>query len=301
MNFLDFARAHGVLIDHLIADGRIHRCPTEAHPRKRNGAYCWDGCRGWCHAWDSDGETHFFNDPDAKPWTSHEKQAFIDSQRAQAREKARRHARAAQEATAMLARAQWAPAAYMAYKGFRERLPRHTKPEWRHGYAWVVDGAMFIPMKSLVGDIVGAQLIRRVPNPDRPGQLIHEKKMLPGTRAKGAVFRFGNEHARVTWLCEGFATGLSVKLALEQMRFPDAVLCCFSDSNLVHVAPHVPGRKLVFADNDASGAGERAAKATGLPYCMSPYEGQDANDLHMDDKRGGLFKVQALMQRGRTS
>lgn len=291
--FPDFARSHGVLIDHLIEDGRIHRCATEAHPRKRNGAYSWDGRRGWAHAWDGEGVTQFYADPDAKPWSGNEKRAFIESQRAQARAKARRHARAADEATAMLARASWAPAAYMGYKGFRERLPRHTKPEWRHGYAHVVDGAMFIPMYSLTGSIVGAQLIRWIPEENR-----HEKKMLPGTRAKGAVFRFGNTNARITWLAEGFCTSLSIKMALEQMRFPDAVLCCFSDSNLVHVAPHVPGEKFVFADNDKSGAGERAAKATGLAYCMAPEVGMDANDLHVRD---GLFAVCGLIQRARAS
>lgn len=293
ISFLDFARAHGVLIDALIADGRIHRCPTEAHPRKRNGAYAWDGRRGWAHAWDADGETHYFNDPDARPWSESEKRANEQQRIARHRQQEAKHKRAAEEAAAMLKRAEWAPAAYMAYKGFKERLARHTKPEWRHGYAHVVDGAMFIPMYSLAGGIVGAQLIRWLPDEKR-----HEKKMLPGTRAKGAVFRFGNERAATTWLVEGWATGLSCKIALEQMRFPDAVLVCFSDSNLVHVAPHVPGRKLVFSDNDKSGAGERAAKATGLAYCMAPDEGMDANDLHVRD---GLFAVCGLMQRARAS
>lgn len=297
MNFSDFARAHGLLIDHLLSDGRIHRCATEGHTRRKNGAYCYDGRRGWVHCWDQDGVTHYFNDPDSKPWTEAEKRALHAQRLARHKQQEARHKRAAEEATAMLKRAEWAQAAYMGYKGFRERVGRHTKPEWRHGYAHVVDGAMFIPMYSLTGAIVGAQLIRRIPNPDRPGQLIHEKKMLPGTRAKGAVFRFGNTNAATTWLCEGWATGLSIKLALEQMKFPDAVLVCFSDSNMVHVAPHVAGRKFVFADNDKSGAGERAAKATGLPYCMAPETGMDANDLHVRD---GLFAVCGLIQRARS-
>lgn len=291
--FLAFARAHGVLIDHLIEDGRIHRCATVNRERKRNGAYCWDGRRGWAHAWDSDGVTHYFNDPDAAPWTEDEKRAVAERRRMQQRREEWKHKRAADEATAMLARATWSPAAYMGYKGFREHVGRHTKPEWRHGYAHVVDGAMFIPMYSLAGAIVGAQLIRWIPEENR-----HEKKMLPGTRAKGAVFRFGNTNARMTWLCEGWATGLSIKLALEQMRFPDAVLVAFSDSNLVHVAPHVPGERRVFADNDKSGAGERAAKATGLAYCMAPEVGDDANDLMC---KAGIFAVCAQIQRVRAS
>lgn len=291
--FLDFARAHGVLIDRFVDDGRIHRCATTEHERKRNGAYCYAAGRGWVHAWDSDGVTHYYHDPESRPWSGNEKRALLESQRAQAREKARRHARAAADATAMLERSEWAPAAYMAYKGFRERLGRHVKPEWRHGYAHVADGAMLIPMYSLRGSIVGAQIIRWLSDESR-----HEKKMLPGTRAKGAVFRFGNTRTATTWLCEGFATGLSIKLALDQMRFPDAVLVCFSDSNLAHVAPQVGGRKIVFADNDKSEAGERAAKATGLPYCMSPNVGEDANDVMV---RGGVFAVAGLMRAVRSA
>lgn len=291
MNFVDFARANGVLIDRLIDDGRIHRCATATHERKRNGAYVYDGSRGWVHAWDADGLTHFFNDRNARPWSDAEKRAQQAQKAARDREQERRHQWAAQEARTLLQRATWAPAAYMTYKGFRERMTRHTKPEYKHGYAYVVDGSMCIPMYSLSNSLVGAQLIRWIDQK-------HEKRMLPGTRAKGAVFRFGNPHAERTWLVEGFCTGLSVKLALEQMRFPDAVLVCFSDSNLVYVAPHVPGRKFVFADNDQSGAGERAAKATGLPYCMAPDVGMDANDLHVRD---GLFAVAGLIQRTRHS
>jgi putative DNA primase/helicase len=126
----------------------------------------------------------------------------------------------------------------------------------------------------------------------------HEKKMLPGMKAKGAVFRLGPATAPTTVLCEGYCTGLSIKLALEQMRMPWSVLVCLSDSNMVYVAPHVTGRAIVFADNDKSGAGEREAIATGLPYCMAPDVGMDANDLQVRD---GLFAVCAVMRNLRES
>jgi putative DNA primase/helicase len=72
------------------------------------------------------------------------------------------------------------------------------------------------------------------------------------------------------------------------MHLDASVLVCFSDSNLTFVAPRVTGRRTVFADNDESGAGERAASATGLPYRMSDRLGEDANDLF---RRAGLMAV----------
>lgn len=81
------------------------------------------------------------------------------------------------------------------------------------------------------------------------------------------------------------------------MRLNASVLVCFSDSNMVHVASLLTkGKRLVFADNDKSGAGERAARETGLRFCMSPNVGEDANDVHV---RGGLMPVCALLMEAR--
>jgi putative DNA primase/helicase len=44
----------------------------------------------------------------------------------------------------------------------------------------------------------------------------------------------------------------------------------------------------VFADNDESKTGEKAAEQTGLPWIMAGTVGWDANDLH---KAAGLFAV----------
>jgi putative DNA primase/helicase len=50
---------------------------------------------------------------------------------------------------------------------------------------------------------------------------------------------------------------------------------------------------VVCADNDASGAGERAAKATGLPYTMPPDTGTDFNDMH---QACGIYAVIAALR-----
>ena len=53
MNFIDFARTHGVDINptRLYPSDKIKRCPTLAKPRSDNGAYYWDGRRGWVMDW----------------------------------------------------------------------------------------------------------------------------------------------------------------------------------------------------------------------------------------------------------
>ena len=107
------------------------------------------------------------------------------------------------------------------------------------------------------------------------------------------MFRIGNPKARRTWLVEGYATGLSLHAALTLLRLPDAVLVCFSAGNLKYVAGVTQGQRLVFADNDASGTGERVARETGLPYCMAPVVGWDANDMHV---KQGVFALADLVR-----
>ena len=125
----------------------------------------------------------------------------------------------------------------------------------------------------------------------------HEKKMQPyGMKAAGAVHRMGANNTFETCLVEGYATGLSVLEALRGMGVQAVVLVCFSAHNLTLVAQGVHGRAYVFADHDKSGTGQGAAEQTGLPWCMSPVEGEDANDLH---QRAGVLAVRQLLMRVR--
>ena len=142
------------------------------------------------------------------------------------------------------------------------------------------DSALFVPMRHWkTNALQGAQIIRA--DGDAWG-----KKMLPGMRAKGAVLRLGN--GREAILCEGYATGLSIEMAARRLCLSASVLICFSAGNLAHVGSLLSGRRYVFADNDP--AGIKAAQ--GLPYCMSPVPGEDANDLH---EREGLVSVCKLL------
>ena len=79
------------------------------------------------------------------------------------------------------------------------------------------------------------------------------------------------------WLCEGYATGVSIYEATGQ-----GVVIAFSANNLKAVGQTFQdkfGRRLVIvADNDESGTGEKAAMESGLRYVLIPEPGMDAND-----------------------
>ena len=191
--------------------------------------------------------------------------AAIERTTAADREKAAEEAKAAARAPALIKSCQIGQHPYLSAKGF-------------HDARTLIDaeGSMLVPMRDCVdGKLLGVQKTRLIKNK-------WVKKMQPGMRAKGAVHRLGSSRAAELWFVEGYATGLSVDAALKLLRLSASVLVCFSDRNIVHVAGHLSGRRFVFADNDASKAGERAAQDAELPYAMSDTVGQDANDLHQD-------------------
>lgn len=290
MSFIDFARAHGVEVDasRLAPSDKIKRCGTTDKPRSSNGAYLWDGRKGWVMNWSTDGVAHWYDDPHAKPWGEEEKQAWIAQRERSRAEEDRRHQRAAKRAAELLRTAVPGRHDYLIRKGLHDAqglvLP---------------DGDLLVPMRSVhSNELQGAQLIHW-----NAEDLKWEKKMLPGMKARGAVLRLGPRSATETVFCEGYATGLSIELAVRQMRLNAAVLVCFSDVNMVLVAEQIKrGRRYVFADHDRESkqtgkrAGEEAARRTGLPYCLSPVEGEDANDVHA---RAGIFAVVSLLMKAR--
>ena len=141
---------------------------------------------------------------------------------------------------------------------------------------WAFDGKQFliIPMR-VDGGLVGCQII------DREGG----KKFLYGQRTAGAEFCFDNKGPHI--LCEGYATALSVRKALKNMKKRYTIHVCFSAGNMKKVASAIEGKGLVVADNDESGTGERVAKEIGWKYWISDKPGEDANDFH---QRLGLFR-----------
>lgn len=291
MNFINFARAHGVAINEskFFASDRIKRCPTVEHPKSTNGAYFWDGHRGWVFAWDGGGKVHWFDDPNAKPWTDEDKRAWAAKRDAARKQQEQKHRDAARRAAELLRETRPAPHDYLYRKGFP------------HADGLVLpDGGLLVPMRDWKSnELRGAQVIRWTDTEEEPGVMRWVKKMSYGMQPRGAVLRLGSRHATEMIFCEGYATGLSIEAAVNQMRLNAMVLVCFSDSNMVHVASLATGgRRYVFADHDrvnkktGTRAGHEAARKTGLPYCMSEIEGEDANDLHA---RAGLLTVCRLL------
>lgn len=265
-DFVSFARAHGVLIRDLYADGRIHRCATATHPRARNGAYKWTGEWGWCQAWDEHAEPIIY-----RPAHIPIEVVRIDMAKAR-REEAERRQRAAMQAREIVERCSYGPHPYLDRKGFPDEQGLVD-----------YDGRLVVPMRdvSAYGRVNSVQWITAE----------GEKKFLPGGAAKGSVFIIGT--GPEAWLVEGMATGLSVRAALASLYRQARVVVCFSAGNLAHVAANLTGRRFVVADNDSSGAGARYAAQTGLPWVMPPEVDTDANDYH---HAAGVRALAALLR-----
>jgi putative DNA primase/helicase len=276
VSFLTFAHQNGVLIDHhkLYASDRIKRCGTVNKPTSGNGAYFWDGQRGWVMNWSGEAKVVWYNDPHAKPWTDEEKRAWTEKRRAQQSEQQKKYDSVALQAEITLRSAKMENHAYLQYKGFSEEK------------GMVLNDKLLIPMRNVVTNKL--QGFQEVYFDSLERKYI--KKMLFGMKAKNAVLYLGDRKAQETWLVEGYATGLSVLHALRSVGLKASVVVCFSASNLLAVSDQIQGKKYVFADNDESKTGEKTAIATGLPWTMADQVGFDANDLHEKD---GLFSVVA--------
>lgn len=225
-------------------------------------------------------------------FSAKEKRAIsADIQKAH-RKAAQNAVRAVTIAETLLASATLGQHTYLIGKGFAEEhvlVVSERKVREIGGDYLVPSGAssaIIIPARR-DGEITSAQLIWEDGT----------KKFLYGGEIGGASHRIAT--GADTWLCEGFATGLSIRAALRGLKMRPTVLCCFSASNIVAVARQCQRRVFIAADNDkplpqfgAAGTGEHFAKAAGLPYGMPPRVGTDFNDMH---QRSGVFAVQRVL------
>ena len=262
MDFIDFARSHGIIINDLPPIGQWKRYPTEDHPRKKNGACKYMGTHGFVqnHAtstvvslWKPDS----INQPV-------DMRAIIIGQAKAERERTKLASEAVSKAVRMLNDSGYSSHEYLKAKGFPDE----------QGSVLHIEGkpVLLIPMRT-GKSLVGVQQIWGDGT----------KKFLYGQRTSGATFTFDNKGLNV--VCEGYATALSVRAAMKQLKRRYTIHVCFSAANMVKVAAGLePG--LVIADHDKSGTGQAAAAEIGWPVWMSDLMGEDANDCH---RRIGLF------------
>ncbi len=270
-SFVAFCQERGLIIEHLSMN-RWVRTRTKTHPRKRNGAYFYGGDYGFCQEWSTmDACETWFADKESKGVDPDMARRMEESRVAHDRRREEDAIRAEQKAAEMIAAATVYEHPYLISKG----LPAVK--------GLVLNQTLLVPMRTLSGRLVGLQTIEM-----EVGEW--KKKMLFGTRAKGAVLKLGSTSEMI--LCEGYATGLSIAEALKNGSAGESVLICFSAGNLVHVASLLKSGS-VYADNDLSGAGQEAAEKSGFPWVMSETPGNDAND---DFRLGGLIVERNLMK-----
>lgn len=253
MNFQSFAETHGLIITHLITDKWV-RVPTIDKPHSKNGAYFFDGQSGAVQNWAIHEKPVSWRDKSYKP----------DPLAAEKREKARKlqaekQEKAKKKAVFIMNNAIESTHPYMARKGF----PRQKVYVWNNLIA--------LPMR-IDGKLVGCQLI------SEDGT----KKFLSGQVTKGASLVIDNKGMDI--ICEGFATGMSIRNAMRHLKMRYRIHICFSAGNMVEVAKSMRD-PFVVADHDPVGI--RTAQKIGR-YWLSDVDGEDFNDA---EQRLGVEEV----------
>ncbi|WAJ27559.1 hypothetical protein [Antarcticirhabdus aurantiaca] len=217
------------------------------------------------------------------------KRRFVERRVRDARDRQRRTAEAAGIAQELVRRARLAPHGYLAAKGFASE----------RGFVIAADAVREIAGRYIVPDGARSALVvpARIGERITSAQIIWEggeKRFLAGGEMGGAHHRLSR--GTDTWLCEGLATGMSLRAALRGLGRSDTVIIGFSAYNLPVLARTIRGRCFIAADHDKPmeqfdglGTGEHCARQAGQPYVMPERLGDDFNDVLLDQ---GIFAVQ---------
>jgi putative DNA primase/helicase len=266
-DLINFARAHGLLLNCVPPIGVWKRVATTDHANKKNGAIKFMGDHAFIQNWAVDEEVIVWQGQPPKGMDV-EKIARMAREAELKREELQK--KAAAKAAHLLNNCQKAFHDYLRNKGFEDEP----------GNVYVKDGVPYLVIPMRVGSaLVGAQVI----SPEG------DKKFLFGQRTKGAEFVFDNHGPHV--LVEGYATALSVRAAMKALKMRYTIHVCFSAQNLLHISKRFPDG-FIISDNDASETGQRIAEQSGLRWWMPPTVGQDFNDLH---REVGLFKSSQML------
>lgn len=288
MDFVSFARLHGVVLDALPPFGRWCRYPTEDHPRTRNGAVKFMGDHGFVQNHATMTTVEMWQPDRDAPQID---MAALNRQVEEQRKKREHEADVAQKKAGwILHQTTLATHEYLGAKGF----PLEKGNVWMRTDAKTGDVAklLCIPMR-VCGAVVGLQMIA----PDG------NKRFLMGQRTADAVFVFDNKGPTI--LAEGYATALSVRKAMQNMRQRYRIEVCFSAGNIAKRAKANPDAFIV-ADNDLpsvnapepGGMGRKVAIESGLQFWLSDRAPEDFNDFSM--RLGEFRAVESLRKQMRT-
>lgn len=242
--FADALAAHGIVPRSTPQpDGRVHRCPTAAHPRSRNGAYhlASDGAFGWYQDWARDAEAIIWT-ADAR---EHVVAPYDPRPLREAWEKRRR-----EQAEASRGAWEFFSACAPLLGGHPYLAAKNLTMRGCRGLRCDADGWLVVPLLS-------GRKLRSVQRIAPAG----DKRFWPGAPVSGCAYALRREGATLTVLCEGLATALALYAAVQMAR----IVVAFTAGNLERVAEQVPalGMVVVAADND-HGTAERIGENPGL-------------------------------------
>lgn len=302
-DFAQVLHAAGLVVEHVQADGQLHRCGTTGKPRGQDGAYkafLDTPASVWWKNWRTGEEGTWSATPD-KELSAAERTALRErvqaARKAAAEEQAARWAKAASQAAAIWQAA--LPAGddhpYLA----RKRVPSIN-------LRLTEDGRLLVPVLDATGKIQSLQFILPVKPAEGP-----DKRFLSGGRTAGGWFllpaRQDSKDGPLL-IAEGYATAASLHLATGY-----ACLVAFNAGNLEAVArlarKQYPEREIILcADNDIRAgsnpgveAATRAAQAVGgkLAVCPAIAGGKaDFNDLATATP-DGLERVRQVVEAAR--
>ncbi|WP_020562032.1 toprim domain-containing protein [Methylosarcina fibrata] len=275
--FTDAAGVAGIhLTGAIVADGTLHRGHLDGHkPGTKNGAYIlhldghpagWalDFTTGASMTWRAYGRRARLSDADRAAIAAERQRR--EQERQQAHRTAADKARFIWSRSKLIHQSEEHP--YLVTKRIQPHNARLSEYQGR--------SSLVIPIMGESG-LTSLQFIKADGG----------KRFLPGGEIKGCFFGIGmsgvtaSEPGRIL-IAEGFATGASLS---EWFRQP--VIVAFNAGNLEPVARRIkalyPNHELIICgDNDASGTGQKAARAAALAvggkYLIPPIVGQDFND-----------------------
>lgn len=244
MRFEDFLRSIGLRPRVIAPNGRWYRCPTDSHPKKKDGAYVLDiggrtGC-GYDPAIHGTTPIQWREEDDAPPLTAKQKATLREQERRHEERRKREKREAVGKAREF----------YRNCHPLRDSHPYLDDHDLSiagcEGLKVDDDGWLVVPAfrRTSQGNYEVSTVQRISPE--------GKKLFWKDAPADGASYAIPRQYASVTVLAEGLATGLALYAAIHPA--PSArVLVAFTAGNLYHrdVVKRVPdGSCVVAADND---------------------------------------------------